>query len=362
MTDPLISIVSPVFTVGGTLIRNLARDCVHLEVEEGVEGLRTMRADFVAIGAGATGPPDALLHLDGQTLDFGKRITVTVGPESAARIIFDGIVSGLELVLADSEPPRVVVFAEDALMQLRMTRRMRTYTHVTDAEIVQQVATDHKMQSDAQVDGPRYDVVQQFNQSDLAFVRERARLVQAELWWSDSTVHFRKRTTRRGSRLTLVKDNDLLAVRLTADLAHQRSQVVVTGYDAAAKAVVDQRADNGVIQAEVSSGRTGPKIVADAFAGSTTFRVREVALNSEEASAWAEAEMLRRARGFVTVSGLTKGSPDMVVGSVLKLQLVGALFEGDGYYVTKVCHTYDHVQGLRTRFEAERPTLNAAAS
>ena len=144
MTDPLISIVSPVFTVGGTLIRNLARDCVQLEVEEGIEGLRTMRADFVAIGAGATGPPDALLHLDGQTLDFGKRIAVTVGPSQRQRIVFDGIVSALEVVFADSEPPRLVVFAEDALMQLRMTRRMRTYTHVTDADIARQIAKDHE--------------------------------------------------------------------------------------------------------------------------------------------------------------------------------------------------------------------------
>jgi phage protein D len=71
--------------------------------------------------------------------------------------------------------------------------------------------------------------------------------------------------------------------------------------------------------------------------------------------------MLRRARGFVTVSGVTKGSPDMVVGSVLRLEMIGAPFEGDGYYVTRVCHTFDHVQGLRTRFEAERPTLNEVA-
>jgi len=362
MTDPLIATVSPVFSVDGTVNRALGRDCVHLEVEEGVEGLRTMRADFVAIGPGATGPPDQMLHMDGQAVDFGQQVKVSVGPESAERTVFEGIVSGLEVVFADSEPPRLVVYAEDVLMRLRMTRRMRTYANVTDAEIAQQVVGAHQLQCDAAVDGPRYDVVQQLNQSDLAFLRERARLVQAELWCTDRTVHFRSRTNRRGPRLTLVQGNELIATRITADLAHQRSEVVVTGFDAQAKSVVEQRAGNEAIQAEVSDGRTGPQVVQRALDGSTSFRVREVALTAEEASAWAKAEMLRRARAFVTVSGLTRGSPDMVVGTVLKLQSVGPPFEGDGYYVTKVCHTYEHAQGLRTRFEAERPTVNQAAS
>ena len=51
----------------------------------------------------------------------------------------------------------------------------------------------------------------------------------------------------------------------------------------------------------------------------------------------------------------------MVVGSRLTLERVGAPFEGDGYYVTRVRHTFDLIRGLRTRFEAERPTLNEVA-
>ena len=40
---------------------------------------------------------------------------------------------------------------------------------------------------------------------------------------------------------------------------------------------------------------------------------------------------------------------------------VGAPFEGGGYYVTRVKHTFDNVHGLRTRFEAERATVNEVA-
>ena len=94
----------------------------------------------------------------------------------------------------------MVVLAEDPLMRLRMTRRMRTYTEVTDADIARQIAGEHGLDADVSLDGPRYDVVQQLNQSDLAFLRERARLLQAELWCSGRTLHFRDRSARQGSR------------------------------------------------------------------------------------------------------------------------------------------------------------------
>jgi phage protein D len=208
------------------------------------------------------------------------------------------------------------------------------------------------------VDGPRYDVVQQLNQSDLAFLRERSRLVQAELWVEGRTLHLASRTRRSGTELTLVQGNQLLSVRLCADLAHQRSEVVVTGYDASAADVIDERAQAEVIDAEVSRGRTGPRVVELALGASTTLRVREAALTGAEARAWARAEMLRRARRFVSVVGTTRGSPDMVVGSRLTLQQVGAPFEGSGYYVTRLRHTVDLARGLRTYFEAERATVN----
>jgi phage protein D len=361
MTEPALAAVSPVFTVDGDVAHDLGRDCLRLEIDEGIEGLRTMQAHFVAVDADAPGPPGRMLYLDGSEIDFGKPIQVSVGPDEAQRTVFDGVISAIEVIFGDSEPPRVLVLAEDALMKLRMTRRMHSYKNVTDADIAGEIARDHGLQSDVSVDGPRYDVVQQLNQSDLAFLRERARLVQAELWCTGQTLHFSSRPERSGTNLTLVKGADLLTARLCADLAHQRTEVVITGYDASAKAVIDERAGSDTINAEISAGRTGPQTVQRALGDSTSIRVREVALTADEAQAWARAEMLRRSRRFVTVAGVTRGSPDMVVGSRLTLSLVGDPFEGDGYYATRVRHTFDLAAGLRTHFEADRATLNEVA-
>jgi phage protein D len=362
MTDPLLAPAGPVFSIGGKVVPSLARDCVRLEIEEDVGGLKTLRLQVFATGAGATGPPDRMIYLDGGVVDFGKTLTVAIGPDGGQRVVFDGTISGIEAVFDDGQPPLVGIFAEDALMRLRMTRGFKTYTEITDGGLAVEVANRHELDCEIDVDGPEYDVVQQLNQSDLAFLRERARRVQAELWCDGRTLHMASRSRRPGTRLTLVQGNQLLSVRLCADLAHQRSEVAVTGYDAATKDVIDERAQADAIDAEITSGRTGPRLVEQAFGRpSVSLRVREVALATTEASAWATAEMLRRGRRFVSVVGTTRGSPDMVVGSRLTLQDVGAPFEGEGYYVTHVRHTVDLVRGLRTWFEAERATVNEVA-
>ena len=232
---------------------------------------------------------------------------------------------------------------------------------MSDADIVQAVASEHGMQAETDADGPTYDVVQQWNLSDLAFLRERARLIQAEIWFQDDKIYFMTRNKRTATELTLVRGNELIEVEARADLAHQRTKVKFSGYDAKERDRIEEEAGSDAIDAEISGGRTGPSVLEQAFGERVSYRVREAPLVDGEARAWARAEMLRRARAFVTVVGITRGSPDMVVGSTLTLQRVGHPFDGGGYYVTRVLHTYDLAYGHRTRFVAERPTVQEGA-
>lgn len=357
MTESLLSTPAPVFRIGDDPQPELARDVRRLEVRETTAGLKTLTARFIAHGPQSDAPEEIQLYLDGKIIDFGKQLKVSLGAGADARTVFDGYVTALEAVFREGREPEVVVFAEDKLMDLRMTRRMKTYEKMTDAEMAESIAGEHNI--DAQVDakGPTYDIVQQWNQSDLAFLRARARKIQAEIWYADSTLHFKTRDKRTATALTLVQGNHIIDFQGRADLAHQRTKVKVSGYDASLRDVIDEEAGEEAIQAEISGGRTGPQILKQAFGERISYRVREVPLVGTEATDWARAEMLRRARGFVTVVAVTRGSPDMVVGSRLTLERVGQPFNGAGYYVTGVFHTYDLTDGHRTRFVAERATI-----
>ena len=359
MTD-LLATTAPVFKVDGSVRGELARDVSRLEIDEATDGMKTLVLRLVAQGPVANAPEQQQLYLDGKIVDFGKRLEVAIGQGSSARIVFAGAISAIEALFAEGSEPHVVVYAEDRLMDLRMTRRMKTWEDMSDADIAAAIAALHGLAADATAAGPSYKVVQQWNQSDLAFLRERARLIQAELWLEDDHLKFKSRSQRGGTAITLVQGRDLIDVQLRADLAHQRSKVEASGYDADAAEAIAQAAGAEAIAAEIAGGRSGPAVLQQAFGERVSYRVRAAPLAADEATAWARAEMLRRSRSFVTVIGTTGGTPDMTVGSALTLDRVGAPFDGAGYYVVRVCHTYDLAHGHRTHFEAQRASLNEA--
>ncbi|MEV5273394.1 phage late control D family protein [Streptomyces werraensis] len=362
MSDQFVA-SDPVFTVAGQRVPDLARDCLALSVEESTAGLRTLTAHFLAVAPRQRPNDDVVEYLDGRTLSFGSELSLSLGPPGNERVVFAGTVSALEVTFDEGDTPHVTVFAEDALMALRMTRRSRTYRQVSDADLTQRIAADHGLSADADATGPTYPLVQQVNESDLAFLRTRAQLLGAEVWATGRTLHFATRDRRPGPELRLAQGRDLLTVAVRADLAHQRSAVRVSGYDARSREQIDAGADGAVVTAEIPSGRHGPDVLLKAVGQRVDQCARMVPLTEAEGRAWASARMRERARRFVTAVGTSRGTPELTVGSRLTLTGVGSPFDGDGYYTTRVRHTFQRgASGLRSHFEAERATINAGES
>jgi phage protein D len=356
MTEDLLTFTGPVFKIDDEVKGEFAQDITRLEIEESTGGLKRLTARMKGTPTNDSGEPQQR-YLDGSIVDFGKKLSVVMGASPSAFTVFSGWISAIEVDCRESEVPEVVIFAEDKLMMLRMTRRMKTYENMSDADIAGAIASEHGLTPSVDADGPTYEVVQQWNMSDLAFLRERARKIQAEIWAEDQTLNFKTRGKRTATELTLRQDNHLISLRARADLAHQRTKIKVAGYDANKRDRIEEESGSDEIQSEISGGVTGPATLERAFGERVSYRVREAPLKSTEATDWARAEMLRRARSFVTVSATTRGSADMVVGSKITLEGTGHPFEGSGYYVTRVCHTYDSQSGFRTHFEAERATI-----
>ena len=110
------------------------------------------------------------------------------------------------------------------------------------------------------------------------------------------------------------------------------------------------------IAAEVASGRTGPQVVATR-ARERSLRRSGSARSRRPGSRPAPGPRPRCCAGRGPSSpstALTRGTPDLVVGSIVELQDVGQPFEGDGYYVTRV------LPHLRPRIRAAHPVRGRA--
>lgn len=350
---PGLYTAQPAFQVDGRTEQSLTQSLLSLLVEETTAGL--YRCELTLLNWGSAGTEPGFLFSDRSLLDFGKKLGVAIGSGDAGGSIFTGRITGLEGRFPGASPPEITILAEDRLQDLRMTRRTRTWEDTSDEELFRAIAAEHSLtpQIDIQGAGPR-KVVAQVNQSDLAFLRDRARLIDAELWVDEDRLHVQARGSRRASEVTLTYGQRLQEFSALADIAQQRTKVVVSGWDVAAKEGIAAEATEQAIAAEAGGRLTGAKALQAALGPRVERLAQTVPLTDAEGRAAAESHFRQIARRFVTAAGTAEGDARIRVGTHLTLNGLDPLFSGK-YYVTEVRHTWDQVYGFRTHFRAERP-------
>lgn len=358
LETPALYAALPTVEVDGEESPMLSTSVLSAMTEETRDGL--YRCEVVFGNWGPVRGDLGYVYSDRSMLDFGAGFAVRMGEGDKAATVFAGSITGIEEHYPRDRAPELVVLAEDRLQDLRMTRRTRTFEDVSDEDVIGQLASEHGLQSDIDIDGPTYRTLAQLNQSDLAFIRARARAVDAEVWVDGSRLSVQARARRTDGRVRLRYGSNLHEVSILADLAHQRTGVAVSGWDVAAKEPIQFEAGASAIQPEVDGPTTGPGVLEEAFGTRLEQIVHHVPLASAEAQALAEAEFRRRSRNFVTGSGVGEGDGRIRPGSVVELTGLAPPFNGD-YHVCEVRHTYDGRQGYLTSFRIERPWLGAVS-
>lgn len=345
----------PVLKLDGQDNDELSTGLLRLIVIETTEGL--YRAE-IAIGNYGGGDSVGYRYFDRRLIDFGKEIAVSTGAGEAQGTIFEGRITAIEGRFPQGSTPEIVVLAEDRLQDLRMTRRTRTFEDASDADVCRRIASDHSLTPTINVNGPTYKVLAQVNQSDLAFLRDRARCIDAEVWVEGRTLHFKPRTERRGAEVSLTYGRTLREFVVSADLAGQRSALTVSGWDVSAKEAVKHEAGDSAISSELGRTQAGGAILSQKFAARKESLVHLAPRNEGEARAFAQAHFRQIARRFVTGYGVADGDPRIRVGSTVTLDEVGTMFNG-AYYVCEVEHAFMPDEGYRTRFTVERPGIGS---
>ncbi len=354
--DPALIAARPSFKVGKGEQPALAARLVALDIRDDADGLARCEAEFGNWGPPASGEATGFLYFDRSLLEFGQDFIVRVDGQT----LFDGRVMALEGRFHEGRPPTLRVWADDRLQDLRMTRRTRSFADCTDADLASQIAAEHGLTAEVDAPGPRHRQLAQLNQSDLALLHERARAVDAELWLNGRHLHFQRRSARDGGRLELAYGAGLVRFEARADLASQRSEFVVGGWDVSAKGAVRATASDTALAAELGGDESGIAILRQALGERRESLVHADALSQEMAQAQADMALRLAARRFVRGQGCTAlPQPGLRVGCALDLQGLGPLFSGR-WTATAVHHRFEATTGLRTEFEAERPGLGRA--
>src|ERR1700682_1000260 len=124
----------PIIFVGGEENPGVHARLLGLLIAEHTSGLYRCEARFS--NWGTINRTNNFLYFDRRTLDFGKDFQIKLGSDS----LFSGKIMGLEASFPEGRAPEISVLAEDRFQDLRMTRRTRTFSDVSDSDVINQVA------------------------------------------------------------------------------------------------------------------------------------------------------------------------------------------------------------------------------
>jgi phage protein D len=138
-------------------------------------------------------------------LTIGTPVTIKAGAAESSSgqtdTLITGEVTSIEGFFEQNES-RIIVRGYEKGHRLQRARRTRTFTNVTDADIVSRVASEAQISTDT-VDSPgvTHTYLAQVNQTDWEFLKSRARALGYALFFSEGKLNFKKAPGMSGGGL-----------------------------------------------------------------------------------------------------------------------------------------------------------------
>jgi uncharacterized protein involved in type VI secretion and phage assembly len=295
----------------------------------------------------------SLKWIDDANLEPGKELIITtkeavdVGAQANEKVIFDGEIVEVEPEFGASTQ-RLTIRAFDRLHRLSHLWRARSFINVKDSDLVQKLAAEVGLQPKAESTSQVYQYLFQANQTNLAFLQERAALNGFLLFVRGKELYFEKPKTN-GVVAELSWSANLGEFRPRMTVMGQATDVTVRGWDPKKCAEIIGKSTSSQSGPKLNGQSDGGALLKKAFNLETHHLIATLPIREQdEAKRVAQAYADRYNSSFVEAEGVCGGDPHIVAGASVKISNVGNRFSGQ-YFVTSATHTID-AEGYVTSF------------
>lgn len=309
--------------------------------------------------------PDLAL-LDSGPFNLTKPVEIVAKVQEEGRFtitktLIKGEITALEPNFQEGRAAKLVVRGYDKSHRLYRETKSTAYLNIKDSDLASQIAGRAGLSTQVEATNTVYDHIYQDNQSDLAFLMQRAWRIGYECFVDDGKLYFRKPPTS-SAEVTLEWGKDLISFSPRVTLAEQVDEVIVKGWDIDNQQAIIGQATRGNLYPKISEAKTGAAW-AGSFGQGKLVIVDQPVVSQAEANVLAKARLDERSGAFIDAEGIAEDRPDIRAGQIIKLDALGSRLSGD-YLVTHATHTYNiekwrtnfAVRGTRTGLLAEQVT------
>lgn len=273
--------------------------------------------------------------------DTEKFSTVMRGEVTAIEADFDNALATL------------TIRGYDKTHRLNRGTKTRVFVQASDGDIIKKVCGESGLSAVVEATPLVRAHVFQDNQTDLEFLQMLATRNGFEIAVDDQTatkLHFRKPVGQ--GEVDLKWGTSLVTFRPRLSLAGQVDEVIVKGWDPAAKKAIIGTARSSSSHPQIGESNWGGALAKSKFSSAAKYvEVRHPVATQDEAQKYAQLLLDEINASFVEAEGVAKGHPELLAGVKVKINYVGRRFSGN-YVITAARHTYAP-DGYHTSFVVE---------
>lgn len=355
----------PAFEVklrGRPLGRDVVRDIVQVSYKDGLDEVDSFEISINNWDAASR----TYKYTDVETFDPGKEIELWMGyhGRDPLKLMIRGEITSLRPNYPATGQPTLAVAGLNLLHRLRRKQESCTYVDKTDWQIAGQVADRlgfERLPASPPAGERPNPYVFQDNQYDIVFLLDRARRAGYDVYVTESgsdgraepsKLYFGPSDPSRRPTYHLTLGKSLVEFQPELTTSRQVGKVTVRGWDSVNKKAIEFTATREHLKAKGLSAEGRIDAVEQSFGDREEVITNRPVPDEAKAEEMAIAALHDIAKNLVTGNGSTLGLPDLRAGAFVRIDGLGARFDGS-YFVTSTTHTISD-GGYITGFECRR--------
>lgn len=254
----------------------------------------------------------------------GKKIEIKAGYQATEDTIFKGVVVSHSLKVRQQASILTVVCKDEAF-KMTIGQNSRYFRDQTDSDVLDDIIGQNGLQSDVEATTLQQPEMVQFECSDWDFVLTRAEVLGKICTTDDGKITIKAPNATQTPALTLQYGATLLEFDAELDARTQFKSVKSQGWQVSEQSLLENEDSTSTFP---DAGNISPDDLAAVHGTDPLTQTHTGNLPEGELQEWTKARLLRSRLAKVRGRGRFQGYAPIKPGQTVKLQGVGARFEG----------------------------------